>query len=212
MARNLIYGRQMEECIALKKYGSIVQIGPNYVVTDDPAIIRRYNNSRKTYPKDSWYTGMRFDQQDHMGSIIDTAAHDKIKAKLAHGYSGRDDVNVDGMVDVQVSHLIDTIRRRHLSTKTEFKPVDACRTLRYFTLDVITRLAYGEPFGFLDAEDDLYNYTDSVDRFLLALALGTDLPSLRWIMYSPLMRGLLPKATDNNGVGKVIGWVCRLQP
>lgn len=142
-----------------------------------------------------------------MGSIIDTALHDKIKAKLAHGYSGRDNINVEAAVDSVVVKFAEVIRDRHISTPKQPKFVDLGQIVRYFTLDVITRLAYGSAFGFLEAEGDLYNYTKSVDRFLLLLSLAMDLPSLRWILNSSLLKGLVPKPTDKDGFGKVVGYV-----
>jgi hypothetical protein len=72
-------------------------------------------------------------------------------------------------------------------------------------MDVITSLAYGDAFGFLDAEGDLYNYTKSADRFLQAMSISVDVPLLRKMLYSPLLAGILPKPTDKTGLGKVVG-------
>ncbi|KAH8205388.1 hypothetical protein TruAng_000467 [Truncatella angustata] len=203
--KNNVLGRGAQEHEALRKYGSIVRTGPRYIVTDDPEILRRINGARSSYPRDAWYKAIRTEQHDNMGTIIDTARHDRLKAKLLHGYNGRDNVSIEAMVDLQVTHLVDVIKRRYVSTKGDPKSFDLSQVIRYFTLDVITRLSYGEPFGFLDAEGDLYNYTNSVDRLIMALSLATDLPMLRWIIFSPLLIGFLPKSTDDNGLGKVLG-------
>ncbi|KAI1846105.1 hypothetical protein JX266_007914 [Neoarthrinium moseri] len=202
--RNIFLGCASPEHIALKRYGSLVRTGPNYVVTDDPNILRLINGARSSWPRDSWYTSSRFDPNYHMLSLLDTAAHDTIKAKLTSGYSGRD-VQIENGVNTQIEFLVETIRSRYLSTSTRHQPTDLAQVIRYFTLDVITHLSYGTSFGFLAAEQDLYDYTNSVDRFIRAITLSVDIPLFRWIAYSPLLTGIMPKASDKSGMGKLIG-------
>jgi hypothetical protein len=114
--------------------------------------------------RDPWYKGLRVDDSDHMASILDTPAHDRLKAKLAAGYGGHDNVEVEGMVDQQILKLIKVIRSRYLSKGSEARPLlDFSRLVRFFTMDVITCLDAGSALGFFDADSDLYGYTASVD-------------------------------------------------
>ena len=43
------------------RLGSLARIGPNTLVTDDPALMRKMNAVRSPYRRSDWYIGMRFD-------------------------------------------------------------------------------------------------------------------------------------------------------
>lgn len=163
---------------------------------------------RSPYTRDPWYSGTKFDpNKDHLFSQLNTASHDKLKAKALHGYNGRDNVDLEDGVNLMVTHLLDVIRNRHLSTSDGARPVDFAILARYFTLDVITLLGFGERFGFLDSEYDLYGYTTSVDRAITLLTLAADLPLLRRVFTSSILSWLLlaPQRTDKQGFGKIMG-------
>jgi hypothetical protein len=204
VAKNTLLGRSAIELKGLKKYGSLVRISPNYLVTDDADLLRKISSARSRYGRDQWFEGFKFDEHDNMGSISDVAAHDRVRAKVASGYCGRDNVDIEGGVDSQIAHLIALIRRKHLSAGDQTNPVDFAFIARYFTLDVITRVGYGKPFGFLDG-GDLYGYLRSTDRFLVILSLALDMPALRNMFQSPLLKRFAPKTTDEQGFGKIIG-------
>lgn len=43
-----------------KKYGPLVRIGPKYIITDEPDIIKNISSARSAYHRDGWYTTGRF--------------------------------------------------------------------------------------------------------------------------------------------------------
>ncbi|KAK3938622.1 cytochrome P450 [Diplogelasinospora grovesii] len=215
IAKTALGGRTGYELLRQqKKAGSLLRVAPNYLLTDDPQVFRKVNAARGAYHRDGWYGATRVDpRQDHLISILDTAEHDRMKAKVAHGYNGRD-MDVNGAVDSIVTLFIDTIRSRYLThTQKEgdsverggLVKVDFAALARYFTLDVITRVSYGQEFGFIAAGRDLYSYTRSMEQFIVVLTIATDVPLIRRIVFSPLMAGLMPKHTDESGLGKVLG-------
>lgn len=68
----------------IKKYGHLVRVGPELVLTDDPEVIRRMNTPRSPYGKDGAYKAtIRHPDHDSMLSVMDIAAHDQIKSRLA---------------------------------------------------------------------------------------------------------------------------------
>ncbi|KAK9780829.1 putative Cytochrome P450 [Seiridium cardinale] len=190
----------------LKKYGSLVRVGPNYVLMDDPEDIRRINGARNS-SRDEWYLGSKLDpNQDWILSILDGDPHDALKAKISFAYSGRDGIDFGTGVDGQITHLIDVLRERFISKGGNGRTIDFAHFIRYFTLDTITTIGYGKAFGFMDAEGDLYNYTREIENILGLIATAGDVPVLRRIFISPLVSRLFaPKATDPQGIGKVIG-------
>ena len=85
-------------------------------------------------------------------------------------------------------------------------PIDLARLSQYFTLDVLSQLAFGEKFGYMDANTDLYDYNKTSANFLPMLEWITNHPSIRWVLTSAPMQALAaPKGTDAIGQGKIIG-------
>ncbi|KAI3390453.1 hypothetical protein diail_9634 [Diaporthe ilicicola] len=123
---------------------------------------------------------------------------------MAAGYGGRDNMDMEKRVDAKIAHLKDVLRQRYLSQSDKLEPMDLARVAYYFTLDVITDLSYGDAFGFLDAEDDLYNYTRSLDQLLLVTGLVSELPWLRKLANTFVGAALKPKVSDTSGLGRLM--------
>ncbi|KAI1343555.1 cytochrome P450 [Xylariaceae sp. FL0016] len=204
LARNHLNADQAFHHADLRKYGTVVRTGPNYVITHDPMALRRVTGYRSGYARDVWYTGFRTERHDSMLSQLDSGLHDRVKAKVANGYNGRD-VDLEKNVNQILLQFLDLIREQYISTGNQTKQVDFATFIRYFTLDVITKLGYGTEFGFLEAKHDLFNYTKSNDDFFTGLALALDIPLLRRMFTSPLTAWLLPQETDKTGLGKIVG-------
>ncbi|KAK2025646.1 cytochrome P450 [Colletotrichum zoysiae] len=205
LMRNNFLGISSAQLVGLKKYGSVVRVAPNYVLTDDPAALRRISGARSAYGRDAWWTALRIDpRQDNMLTTTDTAAHDRLKAQTAKAYSGRDNVDIEGGIDVQLAKLKDMIRQHYLSTPTEMRKADLVWIIRYFTLDSITFLAYGEPFGYLEANDDLFDFNRQVQSATKPMSMVVDTPLLRHFVNSPLAPHFMPKITDKKGMGRLI--------
>lgn len=76
---------------AARKYGVTFRSGPNEIHTADPDAIRRTGSSRSRYTRSTWYSINRLDpKEDSMFSLMDTAEHDRLKAKVTLAYSGRE--------------------------------------------------------------------------------------------------------------------------
>ena len=205
LMRNNLLGISSSQLVDLKKYGSVVRIGPNYVLTDDPVALRRISGARSTYGRDAWWTALRIDpRQDNMLTTMDTAAHDRLKAQTANGYNGRDKVDIEGGVDTQVAKLKALIRREYLSTAIETNKANLVWLIRFFTLDSVTALAYGEPFGYMDANADLFGFNKQVQEMNKPMAAIIDTPVLRTLVKSPLAPHIMPKVTDKEGMGRLI--------
>lgn len=83
---------------------------------------------------------------------------------------------------------------------------------QYFTLDVISDLAWGEPMGFLAQDRDVFNYLKVTTMSIPAMMVLSTYPGLVSLLQTPLLRPLLPRETDTNGFGALIGWVCQVFP
>ncbi|KAI1402026.1 cytochrome P450 [Hypoxylon fuscum] len=190
-----------------RKHGPLVRIGPNELITDDPEIIRRMNSARSKYGRSSWYRALRMDPYiPSLFNIQDTAAHDKLKAQLSFGYGGKENPTIEADIDDQLARFQALIRRKYISTDHELRPMDFATRIQFFTLDVISKIAYGKAFGHLDDDSDVYGYIDATEAYLPMIVVLGDLPWLTKLVLSDTMLKLIgPKATDKKGQGKLMG-------
>lgn len=84
------------------------------------------------------------------------------------------------------------------------KPFDFGRKAQYFTLDVITDLAFGEPFGDVETDSDVFEYIHTMEQQLPSIIVTTVVPGLLKILQLPFMRSLLPSEKDPIGLGKTM--------
>lgn len=68
LARMAISAREEEMYRDINnKYGPLVRVGPNELLTDDPEVLRRTGAVRGKYGKDSWYISSRFNPYQDIG-------------------------------------------------------------------------------------------------------------------------------------------------
>lgn len=202
-------GKQLEIIDGIaKKYGSLVRLGPNVLLTDDPEVIKSLSSAKSRYKKSTWYLGSRFNPyHTTMFITLDPVAHDKTKSQVLPGYSGRDNPHFESDINSQVNKFIDIIRKRYVS-KTDagrYRPFDLAQTVSYFTIDVISKLSTGQEFGCLETESDRHGFIESTHKQLLLIAIAQEVPLIRDIAYSTLgLKIWGPRETDKKGLGKIM--------
>lgn len=112
---------------------------------------------------------------------------------------------MESTIDNQIANLVELIESKYLSNQTEYRPMDLGQKGQFFTLDVISDLAFGHAFGYLEADDDVYDYIKITASFIPVMLVLGDIPFLAKLLQSPLLRGLLPKESDKLGFGAFIG-------
>lgn len=66
--------------------GTLARIGPNTLVTSDPAVLKRMLGVRTPYKRSDWYDGMRLDpSRDNVLSERNDEKHNELRAKMAAG-------------------------------------------------------------------------------------------------------------------------------
>ncbi|GAB7352344.1 hypothetical protein MBLNU459_g2786t1 [Dothideomycetes sp. NU459] len=125
---------------------------------------------------------------------------------MSTGYSGKENLHMEQDIDHRLLQLFDLVEAKYLSTDKEFRPMDLSKTLSYFTLDVISTVAFGQPFGFLEKDDDPFGYIDNLQEFLPAIIVFGAYPELQKILRFPLLAALMPTSTDKRGLGRVMGF------
>ncbi|KAF0323496.1 cytochrome P450 [Colletotrichum asianum] len=203
LVRTVYGGRQhLEFYDAFLKYGSLVRVGPNDLMTSDPELWKRMLGVRTTYKRSRWYDAMRLDPgKDNVLSVRDNELHSKLRAQMAPGYSGKEVDNFESKINENILRFMDLIDK-YVSENT---PFDFGLKAQYFTLDVISDLAFGEPFGDLASDSDVHEYIQTMENNMPNVVLTAILPWLLSLMSSPLFRSMLPSEKDAIGVGKTIG-------
>ncbi|OCL05628.1 cytochrome P450 [Glonium stellatum] len=206
---NAVRGQQTHLAYASvnEKFGSVARIGPNDLITSSPELLWRINGVRSTYTKSEWYLGSRIQPgHDNIFSGIDEDHHTKRRAQMAAGYSGKENPGLENDIDTHIVNWIYLIKRKYMTTPESFKPMDLARKAQFFTLDVITKIAFGEAFGDLIHDEDMYKYVQSTEEMLEVIILAGVVPAFKY-MFTVEWLGNLVFPTDkaSTGIGKLIG-------
>jgi hypothetical protein len=65
--------------------------------------------------------------------------------------------------------------------------MDLAKIVQYFTLDVVTKIAFGAPIGYITKNEDIYDYLKMTSAFLPVSELGCNFPTIHDILFSPIM-------------------------
>jgi cytochrome P450 len=201
---------------AAVQYGSgpssTVRIGPNELLTSDPDMIRRTSAARSKYTRSAWYKLNRADPyRDSMINMLDTAQHDKAKAQMAPGYAGKDNPGLEGDIDAILAQMTDKIRTKYAVEESggDKKPkLDLATMAQYFTLDSISKVAFGDEFGMIHAERDIHDHIAVLNQVTPSVGTIASVPYFRAIMGSDFVMKLIgPKVGDKRGIGRMMAWV-----
>ncbi len=77
-------------------------------------------------------------------------------------------------IDQNISNLVKLIEAKYLSTETSFRPMDFARKAQFLTLDVISAIAFGEPFGYVTQDEDLYDYIKTTEETVPMIILVSE--------------------------------------
>lgn len=175
------------------------------------------------WTRSGWYDGVRFDARyDSVLSARDEKLHADLRAKEMGGvcnqmaiphhddstdhlqYNGRDIDTLEPDIDARVVEMIELIGTKY---SAENIVIDIATVLRYFTLDVLSTVAFGRPFGFMAANADLWDYDKTTSQAMLILEWVVNHASFRWFFQSWLVQTLAaPKPTDARGMGPMLGF------
>lgn len=188
---------------AFKEYGSLIRVAPDYVITNDVEVAKRMYSRGSNLMRGRWYDAMRLGaDQDNVMTITDEKAHASMRAKLIPGYTGRE-TGFEAAVDRMLSEMIALIRRDYVEKDAV---MDFARIATFFTLDVLTKVAFDLEIGFLKENKDHYDYQKALTGFLPIMDLCCNHPTIFKILNSKLVLSLTkPKPEDKIGQGALIG-------
>ncbi|KAJ9615539.1 hypothetical protein H2200_001614 [Cladophialophora chaetospira] len=187
----------------LEKYGSPARIAPDKILTNDPIILRHMSAPRSNFRRGTFYDAFAIEPPPlkNVLSQKDEKLHNALRAKLIRGYSGKDLPNLESDIDSNIANLVTLIR----TESTAGRAIDFSSLAQYFTLDVLTHIAFSAPVGYLKQNKDVYSYIRKVSDFLQVLELGANNATFQAMLDSALMAPMRPKPTDKEGMGAMMG-------
>ena len=121
-------------------------------------------------------------------------------------YHGKENITLEPSIDRNIMELLSLIRRKYLSSETDFRPMDLAQKAQFFTLDVISDVATGAPMGDVEQDADVYSYLKTTADALPALIMAGTVPAVSNFLQIPFIaRRLFPSSKDEIGFGKLIG-------
>ena len=188
---------------AQKKYGQLVRIGPNDLMIADPEIMMHMSSARSNYVRGDWYHGLRLQVEGfNLLSQTDTAKHNRRKADMASGYSGRGTMNLEEDINSCIRVLKDIIRTKYID-RDGSKVMNYGEIIRFFQADLISLTGLGKAWGYLGTETDHFDFLATVDAFIPFILTITTMPVLRNLVSSSWFLSLVgPRKTDKTGLGK----------
>jgi hypothetical protein len=112
---------------------------------------------------------------------------------------------MEGSIDAQIAKFVDLVETKYMSTAQTYHPMDLGEKTSFFTLDVISDLAFGQAFGYLERDEDVYGYLEMSKTALPIMMAISDVPLIADILQSRMFRALLPSEADKAGFGAFIG-------
>ncbi|KAK4182202.1 cytochrome P450 [Podospora australis] len=188
-----------------QKYGPVVRVTPNTVVVSDPQTLRYFCSLKANYTKGLWAEFTRWDLKRYSCiAMRDNESRRERKKKLLPAWSGQGLNVMEDRVDARIRDFLDLVERKYISTPAVFRPMEFGHRAQFFTLDVVTAVTFGKPWGFLEKDGDVNKYLEITEVMTPMFALLGALPWLVHSMHTWPLTKLMPGAGDQVGFGCLI--------
>lgn len=114
---------------------------------------------------------------------------------------------MEASIDSQVTVLLDLIRSKYISTpESGTKPMDWGYLASYFGIDSICDIAFSEPLGDLESDEDKYNFLHNMEANLPTMSVFSCYNWMLKLLQMPAVaRYCAPSPDDLSPFGHVMG-------
>ncbi|GFF61337.1 pisatin demethylase [Aspergillus udagawae] len=165
-----------------KKYGPVVRIAPNVVDLDMPELIRTIYSTRGDYRKTEFYHAS---SAKNNGKIIynlfsecDPQVHAQQKRPIAKHYSMSGVLPLEPHIDETIGVLCQRLEEEFIDGSKAGSLCDIGQWLLYYTWDVVGKVTFSEPIGYLEKGCDFDHTIAISDKAMDYFALVSQLPIL----------------------------------
>ncbi|KAM3533367.1 hypothetical protein MY4038_003374, partial [Beauveria bassiana] len=197
---------------ATDRYGPLVRIGPNQLVSSDPEVLRRMSAVRGNYVKARFYKAARVvPGVDNVVSALDEDKHKTMRAQMNSTFTvkGDEEYGFEAAMDRQIQNFVTMLETKYTSAESEIRPVDMAEKIQFLALDIIGDISLGKPFGYLKQDRDLYNFNEINMSSLPILTFVSILPGIADVIHTWPFRLALPKEGDQVGFGRLLKLVTK---
>jgi benzoate 4-monooxygenase len=149
---NLHHNHYLAVHNAHKELGTHVRIAPKHISVSDPAAMNDIYGHGANFLKDAWYDGGAGEFR-HMADARVKLEHQQKRKLLAHVFAQKTIANLEPVISDTIAVLLARVAQAADSGKT----INMRRYLNYFTIDVFSRLLYGESQGCIERGNDMVN-------------------------------------------------------
>ncbi|KAK5661831.1 hypothetical protein OQA88_9934 [Cercophora sp. LCS_1] len=192
---------------AFERYGSVIRIGPNEVMTTDVDTLHHISGVKSGWRKDRWYIIGKMGDASSILVLLEPEERKERKKKIAPAYAGKGTDSFEEGVDRGMSLLIDSLEERYASKKIA---VNLGRHIHYMALDTLGEVAYSQDLGFLKNNKDMGDFLKINDQMIPIIATLSNYTSLFLMLNKWPLNLLLPRAGDQSGLGAVMGFTAGL--
>ncbi|MCJ1398067.1 hypothetical protein MMC11_001264 [Xylographa trunciseda] len=202
----IAYHNVMEDECAIyaelhKKYGPVIRISPSLLLVDDairlPDVYHRYADKSEHY-----ITGS-FGKSESVFNMRDSRQHAYHRKMIAGPYSFTNIKKMEPLVDARISAWINKIDLLFSKTAHKF---DFAPWAVFMAYDIISDVAFGAPFGFVESATDIGGLIKGFHDGLPAFGfLARMYPFTRFVKSTWVgERYLVAKPEDDSGIGALM--------
>lgn len=193
-------GRIITKLSALhEKYGEVVRVSPtalSFIHPDAWIDVYTRKQGQKLFPKDPSRYGkmMWVDGAPDIFSADDEAVHDRLRRLLIPVFSDKVPGDQEALIQGHVDILINRLREKAHDPSSQGK-IDISAWLNWATFDMIGDLAFGEPFGCLQA-GEYHPWVALVFDNVKAVSIMSAIKQFPWIdaVIQYLLSGVMARA------------------
>ncbi|KAH7021118.1 pisatin demethylase [Microdochium trichocladiopsis] len=188
----------------VRKYGPLVRIGRNTVLTTDHKHCQKMSAHKSNYEKGQWYSSFRFQVGIHHSfSETNEQKHGALRTKIGPGHAA---TPLENSMDRQLTRMFSLVERDYLNPQhaKPTKRVDLSVLTRSFALDTIGDMTFGAPFGFLDEGVDVFGWFKWNEDFFPVASTCATFPVLGDLFQFWPFSLALPTRKDKVGLGRFI--------
>ncbi|KAK3391649.1 cytochrome P450 family protein [Sordaria brevicollis] len=194
---------------AIKKYGPIVRVAPNWLICSDPSEIHRIWSVRSGWRRSTWYHSFRFDpHKDNVLTYPDNEDHRRARAMLIPSYSARGFETQERLMDEQIVRFIDLLERKYVSSSSEeeggYRPLDMSHVFTFLTQDVMTAIEFSQPMGMIEQDRDFLGVLGLFEKLVKIMVPTATLTWVQTLQRAPVLKPFLPRAGDGSSFGGLL--------
>ncbi|KAL3477958.1 cytochrome protein [Aspergillus californicus] len=165
-----------------KQYGPVVRIAPNVLDLDIPELIKTLYSVKADYLKTEFYHGSSVKNDGriiyNLFSECDPETHARQKRPIAKHYSMTEMLLLEPHVDEVMGYLCYRLEETFIDTPNAEKTCALDDWISFYTWDVIGKLTFSQPIGYLEKGHDFDNTLEIANISLDYFSMVGQMPIL----------------------------------